>query len=203
MGLLDSCLLCEGLLWKAGSFCVRCETGLLDFQLIRRQVGDLEVYSLLHYFGAAERLIQLCKAPDSHGLRRSLALKAVEKFALELIAPVVGVIPIPARRFGEHDHAYAVAECAASVFKAPLCNQFLERKSELPQKEKSLDERAQTKFAAREKIIETGAGVWILADDVITSGATLFEAWRALGEPAAVGLTLASTPRLRDFVFWP
>ncbi len=108
---------------------------------------------------------------------------------------------MPAKIFGDRDHAYCVAEAVAQYFKAPMAPEFLERVNFDEQKTKDLQQRGTIKMKLRGNFAEhdqDDRGLWLLIDDVVTTGSTLITAWNLLGKPKAIGLTLVSTP-LRRF----
>lgn len=180
-------------------FCEACEASLSEASLIQRELPFFKVFSLLHYDGFVKEFIQESKNAQNPELTRCLARHLAQKFKLITTAYFAGVIPMPARQFGTHDHAYLVAEEIAGVLNVPIGNQFIERAHIEPQKSKNMSGRERIKFKVRETAILQGhnEGVWLLVDDVITSGFTLHEAYRALGLSRVVGLTLASVPQLR------
>ena len=107
---------------------------------------------------------------------------------------------MPAKTLGAHDHAYFLAEAVARYFRVPMALEFLERvEAHTAQKEKSLEKRIDLKMRLRtnfKSFSGDNSGLWILVDDVVTTGSTLRVAWNLLGRPNAVGLTLASTPKI-------
>ncbi len=107
---------------------------------------------------------------------------------------------MPAKIFGQKDHAYSIAQSVALYFKVPMALEFLERNDEkTSQKEKSLERRHEVKMKLRtnfKSFSGDNSGLWILVDDIVTTGSTLRAAWSLLGRPKAVGLTLASTPKI-------
>jgi predicted amidophosphoribosyltransferase len=199
MKLFDACIVCYRLLWKPTALCHECLVNFRDPDILYRDVKGLPVFSLLHYVYPLEEMAKIWKSPHEETLSQLLALELSFKFASECLSPILGVIPMPAKIKGHHDHAYRVAEIVSHYFKVPLANQFLERiEKGAEQKTKNLSQRSSPNVRLSEDFnawnVDNIGGVWILVDDIVTSGATLCNAWHILGRPRAVGLTLAATP---------
>lgn len=194
---VDSCWICWALLWKKEYICHRCRQLIQGFDLIVREKAGLETLSLLPYAGAVRGLVSLMKEGRAPGLSQALGKILVSKFVLFCPLSVTAVIPMPPKTPGHQDHAFALASCVAEAFGAPLKSDCLERlPSEEAQKTKSVATRAVRRLrVTKAKGDLTGDGICLLVDDVTTTGETLFQAWRELGKPPALGLTLASTPR--------
>jgi predicted amidophosphoribosyltransferase len=192
-----SCLICQTLLWKRKVLCAECFNQCQDVDLLFREEKGLPIFSTFHYVPNLEGIVRIWKNSKEEASTKLFAAILAQKLAWQCLTPISGVIPIPAKKFGQKDHAYLIAETVANYFKAPLAADFLERKDSSEQKLKTLENRQQIKMGLKGdfKTHDSEKGLWLLVDDVVTSGGTLVNAWNLLGCPRAIGATLASTPR--------
>lgn len=200
----DSCYLCTQLLWKDLILCRQCHANFQRQALICRDTDALPVFSLFHYDEFSEPIIRRGKSGAFPKLASILTEFLALKWLSENCVPLAGLIPAPAREQGGRDHAFVIAEKLASIFRIPIFDDFLQRVSQdqEPQKQKDVQSRSAVKFLHRRPFDrDKRRGLWLLVDDVITTGSTLSQMHKALGRPPAVGLTLASTPRLKSFDF--
>lgn len=167
--------------------------------LLVREHRDLTVCSLLRYKGEAKKLIHACKRGRSPFLSKKLSNLLIQNYSeqSDLLTGFLGVIPIPPRKSEDRDHAHLIAEEISRVLDLPLVTNVLAyMENGETQKSKKLAARTDCKFSKIESDNEfaNDEGVWILVDDVITTGSTLKEARNVLGLKATLALTLASRP---------
>lgn len=198
--MIDSCALCHHWLWQ-GFICSECENRISHRPLIVREMKELSVFSLLHYFEPMRNLIRNCKGDQRPRLLRFLGQILAEKFAIESLEPAQMVIPAPAKETHRIDHAFLLADGIARTLQASFESRLLKRvKTEVAQKQLTIHQRQTERLGLIDAQLPllSQTGVLILVDDVVTTGATLREMARHLkhlGLTRFVGLTLASTPR--------
>lgn len=191
--ILDSCYLCGRLFWLKDIFCESCHRFWLKKDLLHRHQNELKVYSLGLYKEEMKDFVLRCKQGNEPELLRELS-RTVSVKALDLMTEKVnGIIPVPSSKQKE-DHAFLIATTVAEVFGVPLMTNLAIPSSDLDQKSKVLEARLEKGFKVINLLPQTTQGVWILVDDVITTGATLSGLYKAIGGPPAIGLTLASRP---------
>ena len=177
-----------------------CERAIHELPLIVREKEGLIIFSLFHYTGEIKKLISFLKGGKHPRVVHTLARILVEKTALYLPSSD-GAIPAPAATLGAADHARVWAESVGVHLGVKVYDRILTRVPQnTDQKTKDIKQRHEIKVAPgpdfnAESVQEA---VWILVDDVITTGSTLQACWNQLQKPQAYGLTLASTPRFFD-----
>jgi predicted amidophosphoribosyltransferase len=196
---LDSCWICQKPLWRARYFCGFCRKEILSLELISRRKMGLEILSLFQYREPVEALIRLGKGAGAPQMTATLAQFLTTKFLWHCPWIVAAVIPIPPKIPGHRDHAGVIAEAVAARLEVPVWQHLLERIPQgAAQKEKNVSERSAAPVRLRETADITllpRDKLVLIVDDVATTGSTLLAAWRELGLPPAMGLTLASTPK--------
>lgn len=179
------------------ALCASCEAALVPAPEHRTLGDGTRVVSALAFTGVPARVIRAFKEEGRTGLARPLA--PALRGAVRTLAggePVV-VVPVPTSRAAFRRRGYRVVELAAR--RADLSPRRLLRTTRRTADQRGLDiggRRANVDGAFRAKRVE-GARV-VVIDDVVTTGATLEEAVRALEAAGAVVIgaaTIAATPR--------
>lgn len=169
-----------------------------------RTVGGLEVHSGAAFDGVLARVVRACKEDGRTGLARPLApLLAAAAGRVRTPTPAdqaaagTVVVPVPTSPGAMRRRGYRVAELLAR--RAGLHPQRLLHTLGRTADQRGLGREARARNVSgsmRASHVE-GCSV-VLVDDVVTTGATLVEAARALREAGAVVLgaaTVASTSR--------
>jgi len=177
------------------SLCAACALQLVPAPTPRLTPGGLTVVTSLHYEGAVRRVILALKEQDRTDV--AAPLSAALKAAIRSLD--VDLVPVPTSRAAYRRRGYDPV--ALLMRRASLRPVMALRHVRATERQKSLgvEERAanlEGAFAARGSL--TGRRV-LLVDDVLTTGATLDEAARAVREAGGEvvgGATLAFTRRL-------
>jgi predicted amidophosphoribosyltransferase len=196
--LTETCAGCGG---PGRSPCPRCLVHLHRPRIVPADLVGLDVaHALLVYEGPGRELVARLKYRND---RRVLAWLADGMAAL--LAPPPGTLvtwiptTAPRRRRRGFDQAELLARAVARRWHVP-CHDLLARHRAVPQTGRSLVERQRgVPLAVRSRAGRITRPV-VLADDVVTTGASLrsgAEALRAAGVPWIAGLAAAATPRRR------
>lgn len=176
--------------------CDGCRAALAPAVRRRLLAPGVEVVSALPFEGPAARLVRALKADGRTGLARALA----PALGAALVAAALGgatVTTVPASRAADRRRGYRPVDLLArraGVRPVPL----------LRARRAAADQRGLDRAARRANV--AGAfvarrpppGPIVVVDDVVTTGATLVEAVRALraaGADEVLAVTLAYTPR--------
>lgn len=197
--------------WCAGCdrpdavLCADCRATLAPSVTSRALAGALAVHAGLPFSGVAARALRACKEEGRTALVPALA-PALAAAADAALAPAAGerviVVPVPASAAAVRRRGYRVVDLLAA--RAGLSPQRLLRASARAADQRGLGAHGREQNVAgtmclrpgRERHLE-GRAV-LLVDDVVTTGATLREAARALtaaGAHVIGAATVASTPR--------
>lgn len=187
------------------SLCDACASALRP-RLVRREVLDgVDVVSGLTFDGVPARVIRSLKEDGRTGLARPLA-PALAAAVAALSGPVpAALVPVPTSRASFRRRGFHLAELVARRASLPVLRLLRPVRATADQRGLDLDARRRNvagSLAAR----SAAARRVIVLDDVITTGATLAEAVRALraGGAEVVGaVTIAATPRKRDAIETP
>lgn len=190
---------CAGCSEPGRPLCRSCGAELEPHPQRRTLDGGLLVWSGLEYRGTAARALRALKEEGRTGIARDLApaLRAA------LVAAGSGrrdlqVVPVPTSRAAMRRRGYRVVDLL--VRRAGAQPLPLLRPARRTADQRRLGRRARAANVEGSLRARSAAGLRVVvADDVVTTGATLQEAARALTEAGAhvVGaVTVASTPRL-------
>lgn len=190
---------CAGCADPGRQLCRAC-AGELTPQPRRRVLADgLPVWSGLEYAGVAARTLRALKEDGRTGLALVLA-PALRAALAEAGAGHDGliVVPVPTSRAAMRRRGYRVVDLL--VRRAGLDPHPLLRPARRTADQRRLGREARAANAEGSLRARASTGLRVvIADDVVTTGATLQEAARALraaGAEVAGAVTVAATPRL-------
>jgi len=178
------CLACRR--GTPGRLCKECGDGLTPVpdQLLD---GGLRVTSAYLHRGAARLLVHNLKYRGIEGAGRVLA----EAMA-DLIPPAATLIPVRRVLWRQLRHgidpAAVLASQVAGLTGGRMCDLLVPPLFGASQAKASRDRRSPPMFRA----METPEGPYVLVDDVVTTGGTALNAWRALGSSPALVVSATS-----------
>lgn len=187
--------------------CAGC--GALDVELcggcradlaprLRRHAAapGLEVTCAMDFAGPAARVIRALKEEGRTGLARALAPALAH--ALAAVAPAGAIVtPVPSSRTADRRRGYRLVELM--LRHAGVRSERVLRVQRAPADQRGLGRDARRANVAGAFVARGApAGPIVVVDDVVTTGATLAEAVRALraaGAREVIGVAVAHTPR--------
>lgn len=190
---------CAGCGMLDTDLCTGCRAALAPHVTRRRLADDVEVVSALPFEGVVARVVRALKEEGRTGLAHALA-PALEE-ALRASAPADAlVVAVPSTRAAVRRRGYRPV--ALLLRRAGRRDARALRARRAPRDQRGLDRHARRAnvegaFAARDVVGRTV----VVVDDVVTTGATLCEAVRALraaGAATVAAVALAHTPRRGD-----
>lgn len=183
------------------ALCERCAAALAP-RVVRRP-GEVPVWSGLAFAGVPARVIRALKEDGRTGLARDLACAlsaAVAEASASVLASARGnvvLVPVPTSRAAYRRRGYRVVDLVAR--RAGLRTERLLRtvRASADQRALGAEERRRNVAGVMRSRAAPGVRVIVL-DDVVTTGATLAEAVRALraaGAEVVGAATIAATAR--------
>ncbi|KAA9111203.1 ComF family protein [Microbacterium rhizomatis] len=181
------------------ALCPRCRAALAPVARSQRLGSGLAVWSGLPFEGVAARVIRALKEEGRTSLARPLA----DALRIAALAGADGAgdaafVPVPTSRAALRRRGFRVVELVARRAGLPVTRILTTRRG-------TADQRSLGRSARRHNVDGSlrarpaDALQVVIIDDVVTTGATLEEAARALKAVGAVVLgaaTIAATPRL-------
>jgi len=181
------------------SLCDVCRGALAPAVARDRLASGLEVWSGLAFEGVAARVIRALKEDGRTGLARPLAvpLRAALVEAASAVGVVDAVVPVPTSRAAYRRRGFRVVDLVARRSGVRAERLLVPARSTADQRGLGIDaRRANVGGSMRARATDVRRA--LVVDDVVTTGATLDEAARALraaGVEVAGGVCVARTPR--------
>lgn len=195
---------CAGCGEVDADLCEGCRAALAPRLERRRVDADVHVVAALRFEGVAARVIRALKEEGRTPLARALA-PALDA-ALRASAPADALLTaVPSTRAAVRRRGYRPVELL--LRRAGRRDVRLLRIRRAPHDQRGLDRRARRDNVDGAFVARGVAGrAVVVVDDVVTTGATLCEAARALraaGATSVVAVALAHTPQRRGFAGEP
>ncbi|WP_301111487.1 ComF family protein [Microbacterium sp.] len=181
--------------------CARCWSDLTPLPRSTVTPGGLPVYSALEFDGVAARCIRRLKGEGDTFLARPLAA-ALATVLSPRVTPTTWIVPVPTSPGAFRRRGYRVPELLIRRARAqpqPVLSIVAAAADQRGLRAREREENVRGTMRARRR--GEGAEV-VIVDDVVTTGATLDEAARALeaaGFRTMAAVALAATPRASRF----
>lgn len=179
------------------ALCEQCRS-LLRPAVRRHDVEGVTVHSALVFDSAAARVIRALKEDGRTGLARALApaLRAAVESVVAAEGGIDAVVPVPTSRAAFRRRGYRVVEVIAR--RAGLPSRRLLHPARVVSDQRGLGREERRRNVEGALRARTASGMRVLViDDVLTTGATLAEATRALRASGALvvgAAVVAATP---------
>lgn len=184
--------------------CDECRRSLAGAPVRRETPGGLPVVAALEYQGVVARCIRRLKEEGETRLARPLGAAlstAVAETLLEgMRSPLI--VPVPTGRAAFRRRGYRVPELLIRRVGLPVSRMLMNVRATADQRELGVVERGRNVSGSMRARHARDADEALLIDDVVTTGATLDEAARALtaaGFRVCGAVALAATPRHSGF----
>lgn len=197
--LLAAC--CPGCDLPGTLLCERCRMQLAAAPVVTGTVGGLTVHAALSYEGVAARCIRRVKEEGATMLARPLGAALATVLGEQLTRGTL-VVPVPTGRAAYRRRGYRVPDLL--IRRAGFAAERMLRPARRTGDQRGLDRVARARNVAHSMRVAGGIRPGrevVIVDDVVTTGATLDEAARALREAGfhpVCAVALAATPRHRD-----
>ncbi|MFB7893183.1 phosphoribosyltransferase family protein [Microbacterium sp. NPDC056044] len=183
------------------ALCERCMFALAPdprVQVVQAPGGAVAVWSGLAFDGVAARVLRAVKEGGRTGLAAALAPALIQALACAGAADAVAV-PMPTSRQAYRRRGYRVPDLL--VRRTGRRPRRLLRYARRTSDQRGLDRDARARNVAQSLVALNAEGLRVVVvDDVVTTGASLAEAVRALraaGADVVAAVTVAATPRRR------
>jgi predicted amidophosphoribosyltransferase len=189
-------LACAGCDEPDVALCEACTAALEPAVLRRTVAGDIDVWSGLSFEGVAGRVLRGLKEEGRTGLARALAPALGAAVAAAGDAEAV-IVPLPTSRTAYRRRGYRVVDLIAARAGLRVTPLLRQTRRTADQRGLGQDLRHHNVTGSLRARGAVGKRV-VVVDDVVTTGATLTEAVRALraaGADVIAAATVAATPR--------
>ena len=192
---------CSGCGAPDRAVCGRCSANLMG-PLLHRSLGDLDVVSAAAYGGAVAAVVVAFKDGGRTDAAAALgrALRWAVHGTLQIPAsppPHIELAPVPSSRAAYRRRGYRPVELILRAGRLPFSPVLTVARRVRDQASLSAEQRKENLSGSLAAKADLGGRTFILIDDVLTTGATLHEAKRAIehaGGRVLGAATIASTP---------
>lgn len=188
---------CAGCGAAGRELCAGCRAGLAPEPVRRTAPGDLAVHAGAPYRGLVRRVVLACKGEGRTTLATALAVLLTTALADAAPAPGVELCVVPSTRIAYRRRGFDPVRLVLSRTGSPAARVLRAARPHSQQKTLGREERRANLHGVHRAVGRLDGRRFLLVDDVVTTGATLAEAARALREAGGevVGaVAIAATP---------